>query len=125
MDIGDTFFPITDVMLPHLWVIITSPRVDGHMVMVNVTSHRTGVDETCFVRVGDHPFIRHLSVISYQHAQHALAAGLDALVQREYLQARPPMPAAIVARIQHGALASRLTPRGVQAAVRRELGLGR
>ena len=124
MQVGDAFYPITPVIMEHLWIVVTAPASgNGKIVMVNVTSHRAGSDEACVLQDGDHPFIQHQSTIAYQHAQIADAAALDMFVAKGYLQMRARVTGGLLHRIQNGALASTFTPRGVQTLIRRELGM--
>jgi len=123
MRAGDTFFPIARERLPHLWLVITSPGADRQLAIVNVTTKRLGSDETCVLQIGDHPFIRHDSVVLYEKAQTADADDLEGAMVELHLEARTPLPPAVLARVQSGALSSVFTPRGVKAMVRRELGM--
>src|SRR5713226_4097921 len=55
---------------PHLWIVVTEPTPDTHLcVIVNITTLRRGADQTVTLRPGDHPFIRHPSVVRYSDAQ--------------------------------------------------------
>src|SRR3989304_525042 len=67
---GDTvFMPKHADATPHLWVILTNPNVDGLIAIVNITSLNTQPDTTTILQVGDHPFIRHASVVLYSDAR--------------------------------------------------------
>lgn len=124
MELGDTFYPLTPVVKEHLWIVVTDPQLHhGQLAMVNVTSHRHGVDESCLLNEEDHPFIRHPSVIAYQFARVAGSADLDNFVRKNYLQMRARVIDEVLGRIQAGALASTLTPRGVKAMIRAQLGI--
>lgn len=70
---------------PHLWIIITDPNPESNLcAIVSVTTLRNGKDQTVILKVGDHPFIRHESTISYGDAmivdakrlENEIAAGL-------------------------------------------------
>ena len=81
MRCGDTFLmPAPGIgPTPHLWVVITDPDDDdGRCVIVSVTTLRHGVDQTVFLSPGDHPFIRHRSVIYYIDARMVSAQKIDA-----------------------------------------------
>lgn len=119
---GDAFIPISDVALRHLWIVITEPSERGRVVIVNVTTRRPGSDDTCVLQVNDHPFIRHESVIAYQYARLTRNAVLGDSARRQLLQMRQPVSPQLLERIQNGALASAFTPRGVKAAVAKQLG---
>ena len=56
--------------IPHLWILVTDPHPESQKsVIVSVTTLRSHSDQTVILRKGDHPYILHDSVISYQDAQ--------------------------------------------------------
>lgn len=122
MNVGDTFLSPSPSSpdIRHLYVVITAVR-GGRFAVVNITSQSPEKEQTCILQQGDHPFLRHESVVNYgdarffeQHlVQHATAAGLIAPQER--------IDAKLLERIQKGALASLHTELGIQAAVRVEL----
>jgi len=123
MNVGDAFVPISDVVNEHLWIIITKPDENGMVAMVNVTTKRAFVDESCILQVGDHPYVQHESVIAYQRARTAKLMELETFSAKKVLKSRPAVGPDLLARIQSGALASIYTPRGIKVAVRSELGI--
>ncbi|HWO20623.1 MAG TPA: hypothetical protein VNO30_17760 [Kofleriaceae bacterium] len=64
MKLGDSFH-----ISGHLWIVVSIPATDGSVAMVNLTSHRQPCDETCVLDVGDHPFVRHKTIVAYAFAQ--------------------------------------------------------
>lgn len=104
----------TYYLLDHLWVVVSSPAHDGGIAMVNFTTYRPPCDESCVVDVGDHPFIRHKSIVPYFRAQMSPPAA-HAKVKQQPPGA--PVSAALLYRIQYGALVSLATPPKVRAAV--------
>ncbi|MBW7995172.1 MAG: hypothetical protein FVQ81_01110 [Candidatus Glassbacteria bacterium] len=50
----------------HLYIVIS--EIDDKVLIVGVTSHKPGKDGSCVLVSGDHPFIKHDSVISYKDA---------------------------------------------------------
>lgn len=53
----------------HLWVVITEPfDSPPKVIIVNLTTKRLGSDETVILDIGEHNFIKHLTVISYSDA---------------------------------------------------------
>jgi hypothetical protein len=92
MRCGDTLLiPAPDShAISHLWIILTEPHPESHLcVIVSVTTLRNNQDQTVLLRKGEHPFIRHDSVISYRDAMIVDCRKLDAelaagaTVQRE------------------------------------------
>lgn len=54
----------------HLWVVITDPQGDPPTVaLVNLTTHKEGVDETVILSAGEHSFIKKKTVVYYQRAK--------------------------------------------------------
>lgn len=104
--LGDTFLVGDGSHPSHLWIIITTPRgPDGEFLIVNMTTlteHKE--DRSCVLDAGDHPFVRHKTVIAYHDARTGTQAAL-----REHsgmVHPREPVSAAILSRIQQGALKS-------------------
>ncbi len=59
MKLGDTFLPISEEDVTHLWIVITEPDASGLVAIVSLTTRRNNSDETCLIQMGDHPFVRH------------------------------------------------------------------
>ena len=52
--------------MPHLWVVLTRPSGDPARVLIaSCTSRKPWSDDTIVLDRGDHPFIRHETVIAY------------------------------------------------------------
>jgi hypothetical protein len=104
--IGDTF---TFGPGGHLWVVITHPDgAEGRFVMANVTSLKAyTVDMTCVLHVGDHPFVKHDSVIAYGDAKEWWMngdSGYDDRLAQNMVYPDAPLDVAVLRRIQEGAL---------------------
>ncbi len=52
----------------HLWVVSSLPTDDGSVVILSFTTWRFGCDENCVIEVGEHPFVKHKTVIAYEKA---------------------------------------------------------
>ena len=90
--------------IPHLWFVITEPQPDeGLCVIVSLTTLRHDRDQTMLLNVGDHPFIRHASIVLYSDAQ--IAAGT--IAQLEACSTR------VLKLIQDGARQSPHTPKKI------------
>lgn len=63
----------------HLWVIVTQPEGTRlRAVMVNLTTQRPHSDTTVVLAPGDHPFIRHATVVNYSDARFVEVGRLEA-----------------------------------------------
>jgi hypothetical protein len=112
VNLGDTF------VLDHLWVIASLPTSEGLVAGLYVTTWGPRSDETCELNVGDHPFVRHRSTIAYSAARMFSAAQLETVLTSVICKGtRAAVSAALLERIQAGALASDLTPQKVQRAI--------
>jgi len=66
---GDTFYAgDTEDDEPHLNIVITSPE-EGEVVTVPVTTKRRYSETLVQLAIGDHPFIKWQSVVSYAYAK--------------------------------------------------------
>lgn len=54
---------------PHMWIVLTAPDANNDVVIVNVTSLKNHADQTTILKVGDHPYIKHDSVVLYADAR--------------------------------------------------------
>lgn len=67
---GDTFIaPTTSRAIEHLWIVISTADQEGKAVAVNVTTRHSLSETTVILENGDHPFVKHSSVINYTDAQ--------------------------------------------------------
>jgi hypothetical protein len=53
----------------HLYIVITEPDEGGKAVCVNVSTAYSFSERTCVLKIGDHPFVKHESVVRYQYAK--------------------------------------------------------
>ena len=62
----------------HLWIIISDPKLDPQNVLiVNLTSLGPRKEQSCVLKVGDHPWIRHDTCVNYGDSK---VSTLDKLV---------------------------------------------
>lgn len=111
MNLGDTF------CLTHLWVVSSLPTPDLSVVVFNFTTWRPGVDENCIAEAGDHPFIKHKSVVLYEQGRLFSPDHLAKTLALPECSERAPVSPALLARIQAGALKSDLTKQKYQAII--------
>jgi len=113
---------------PHLYFVISDPsRNAGHILLVNMTEHRAGSDESCPIPPGIHPCVKKASVIQFAEAIFPEARMVEQAVYKGILIAAVPAEVTLVRQILTGALASRhLRPqyRAVVEAELKQLGYG-
>ena len=123
MNLGETFIPVATARQDHLHIVVSEPNDAGQVAVVNLTTRRWDSDTCCLLQVGDHPWVKHETVVLYSHAQllavEALTRGVEASVFRRHRD----MLANPLRRIQGGALDCEQTPPLVEAAIRATLGL--
>jgi hypothetical protein len=93
----------------HLLIICTDPLPDGNVVAFNLTSRDWDSDQTCVVKVGEHPYLVRDSVIAYKYGELLTPrhiARLQLLAPKEY----GPVSPELLLRIQEGAVKSDQTP---------------
>ena len=119
---GATYkFPIPGKSTPHLWVVLTDPDDNDEVAMVNLTTRRIGSDDTVILDFGDHPFVKHPTVVLYMDARRATAKSLTDAVSGDVACRHSLVRPDILSRIQDGVQQSRLTPSELKEYVRRRL----
>ena len=113
---GDTLLPSPNQNTDnHLWVVVTDPEGDPpRVVMVNLTSFRPGVDETVILNPGDHPFVRHKTVINYGDARFTCTKLIDKAYERGLATIKQPASAELQERIKNGLLESKEPPKNIK-----------
>ena len=113
---GDTvLMPKYADATPHLWILLTEPDGNGDVVIVNVTSLKNHPDQTTILRVGDHSYIKHDSVVLYADARIVSAIPIvDGLKMNIPLFRKlDPCSDELLNRICKGVFASDFTPNKV------------
>lgn len=116
MNPGDTIFSI------HLWVICSEPQSNGAVVAFNLTTKNWDSDLTCVVQPEDHDYVRHPSVVAYEHGELFTPTHIKRL-QKLAPQTYGPVSSELLHRIQEGALNSEHTPEHLKKVIRATLGL--
>lgn len=109
---GDTFFmPDTggafDSGKAHLMICVLGPDEKGDALIVPLVTCRPYSDHTCVLNVGDHPFIKHKSCISFDRAKKVPATSIDSSASN--FKPGAPVTAAVLNKIRKGLLASKET----------------
>ena len=114
---GDTFLiPAPTVGRPHLWIVITDPDPEtSQCVVVSITTLRHSKDQTVILQAGEHPFIRHQSVVYYQDAQIIDARRLESEEQAGNVLRKERCQSSLLDLVQRGLIASDFTPNNVRA----------
>jgi hypothetical protein len=96
----------------HLYIIIAIQKSTGKalVVNVNVTSFKKGCDTSCILRIGQHKFLKHTSIINYADAQIVEISILDDLLKRELIKPHDPVSSIQLKKIQQCGLTSSALP---------------
>lgn len=99
-DAGDTFLLANQDINNHLWIIISNPLLDSEQIVtVNFTSWQPYKDQSCIVEVGEHPFIRNKTCISYIDSKLITATQYDDNLLKSFIIPHSPISENLMARI--------------------------
>ena len=92
----------------HLKIILTEPNASGLVVVATVfTLRREKKQEMdCVLKAGDHPFIRHDSIVAFSDAKALPAMDILAKLQSGELIRKEEMSASVFERVLQAAKAS-------------------
>lgn len=119
---GDTFliqYPPSSSKL-HLHVVLCDE--DGYLpcvLIVPINTRTTLSDTTTILQPGDHPFITHESVVTYE----LMASVYVAQIDDDLISTKPPFNKATLDKIVDGALKSIDTPKGMKKVLKERLGI--
>ena len=114
IDCGDTFYASDDEDVePHLHVVVTPPH-NGEVVTVSITTLHKKSETLVVLNVGDHPFIKWKSVMSYRNSRIRTVADIDTAVQDGLATKKEPVSSELLRRIRMGLRDSEFTPNGVR-----------
>lgn len=98
----------------HLWIVVTDPIGDPPtVIIVNLTTARLGSDRTVVLHTGDHPFIKHETVVNYADAREAPANKIAQLLDFPGY-AHSDCEPGVLALIQDGVIESPFTPNNIR-----------
>ena len=110
---GDTFVSNPIYGTPHLSIVVIDVPVTEEILVVSVTTYNDEKDPTCLLKVGDHPFIRHKSCVSYRNARRVSHVALQALIDRGRLISHERICPSVLERIISGLGVSTSIPLGI------------
>lgn len=114
LNCGDTFLTgEEDDQSLHLWIVLTPP-IEGEVVIASVTTLRRMSETLVVLRPGDHPFLRHDSVISYAYSKITTVEAIETAILNGTAKLREPVSEAVLRRVRAGLLDSDFTPNGVR-----------
>jgi hypothetical protein len=63
MNLGEAY-----IYRDHLHIVISMPNEAGEVVVVNFSTHHANKDQSCVIEAGEHPFVKHKTVVEYRAA---------------------------------------------------------
>jgi hypothetical protein len=111
---GDTFYAgESEDDEPHLNIVVTSPE-EGEVITIPVTTKCKHSERLVQLAVGDHPFIKWQSVISYAYARIRTVEEIETAIQCGKAKQMDPVEEQLLKRIRMGLRDSDFTPNGVR-----------
>jgi len=123
--LGTTFWGSSadDPATKHLWFVISDPDTNhGLAIIVNMTTYRVGSEECCVLQPGDHPAVKHESVINYLKARNVPVANVEKAHKRrpDLIVFAEKADTKLIIRILRGALESKLINAECHAIINRD-----
>jgi len=88
---------------PHLWIVITDPIGNPPTVaIVPLRTKRRHSDTTVVLDVGDHPFIRHPTVVHYSDLQVVRVSAILRCIRDRHAQLVEDVSEELLERIRNG-----------------------
>jgi len=111
----------------HLCIFMTDPigNEDARAVMVNISTYRDlpTQDKTVILDVGDHPYIKHKSVVAYDFARFVNVGAVQKIIDDNACQFDVDVSNEIYNKILTGLLESKRTPGNVKTFCRNNTSL--
>ncbi len=98
----------------HLHVVLTGPNANNEVVVVSITTRRGKSDCTTILKSGEHPFIKHDSVIAYSAAKIYSIKHLETVLSLESYVIEEDMDKVVLKRIQDDAANARHMTRSIR-----------
>ena len=85
-----------------------------NVVIANLTSRKQDSDTTTLLSVGDHPYIKHETVVHYADTRLATVEGIERIAQFPGYGFHDDCSKELLESIQQGVLTSRYTPKKIK-----------
>jgi hypothetical protein len=116
MDCGDAFMlEDEDGSKEHLHVLLTKPTSEGEVVTACICTRRSRSETLICLDFGDHPFIKHPSIVAYRFAAIRRCDDIEAAIMRGEARLQERVSESLLKKMQNGLLDSDFTPNAVRA----------
>lgn len=107
--------PVPSPTCKHLFIVLTAPEGEPPVVvMVNITTRRPTSDATVILTPGDHSFVKHESVIAFEHASLFEVSKLESGLVSGALTKYPDISESLFSAVKQGLLSSPRTPQNIK-----------
>ena len=107
MRAGDCFLIGGHGLVPHLWIVLTEPAGNPARVLIaSCTSRKSWSDATIVLDRGDHPFIRHETVIAYDGIRIVESRIIELQLSLDKIRRKEPMRRSVLDRVVEAVLES-------------------
>jgi hypothetical protein len=111
--------PVPSPSCKHLFIVLSTPEGEPPVVvMVNITSRRPTSDPTVILTPGDHSFVKHESVIAFEHASLFEVDRLENGLNSGSLSKYPDISETLFTAVKQGLLNSPRTPKNIKDSCR-------
>ncbi len=107
MQCGDAFMlDDDDEAKEHLHVVLTAPTPEGEVVTVAICSRKRWSETLICLDIGDHPFIKHASVVAYRYARIRKCTAIEQALSRGMARAKERISEPLLRRMQQALIDS-------------------
>jgi hypothetical protein len=108
---GETFVLTNQGVDNHLWVVVSDPAVNqDRVLLLSITTLAAHKEQICPVGSSDHPWVRHPSCVSYEHAKIVSLSNLLSLRVAGQFRVDTPVSPELLERIRKGVADSTRIP---------------
>ena len=104
-----------DAAKEHLHVVLTNPTPEGEVVTVAICTRQRWSETLVCLEAGDHPFIRHASIVAYRFARMRKCAAIELALARGQARSREKVSSQLLKRMQQALVDSDFVSNEVRA----------
>ena len=111
LSVGNAFLiPTPPNNREHLFIIIAIDKNSNAALLVNITTPKINCDSSCFVNIGEHPFLKYNSVVNYADARISPISNLEFNIKKGIIKKHSRASKGLLKKIRKGALTSNDIP---------------
>jgi len=98
----------------HLWIVLSNPNTDGHVVIANLSTNPSTQSETLLVTPEEHDKISQDSYLRFDQVRIKNSHDIEMLLRKGTLQKTTDTSPALIKKLQEAIIASSIVPIEVQ-----------